>query len=326
MKRLLLTGATGLVGRQAIVPLRERGYEVHAVTSRAAVAADEGVVWHSADLLDPEDTVDLVSSVQPTHLLHLAWYAEPGAFWTSPQNERWVAASRVLLRSFAQAGGRRAVAAGTCAEYDWSVAGVCREGVTPLRPTTAYGQAKAALHAETAELYGGGGMPTLGWGRIFFLYGPGEHRTRLVSSIATALLEGRPAPCSHGRQVRDFLHSADVAAAFVALVDRDEVSGAVNVASGEPVTIAELAALVGEACGRPELIELGALPERAEEPPVVVADVRRLREEVGFVPGRTLAEGIAATVEWWRCETRRPPRGRPPARSSSATEDRKLDR
>jgi nucleoside-diphosphate-sugar epimerase len=307
MKRVLLTGATGFIGRQTIRPLRDRGYEVHAVSSRTidigrADGGLDGLVIHQTNLLDPGATADLVERVRPTHLLHLAWYAEPGKFWTSPENDRWVAASRVLLCAFAQAGGRRVVVAGTCAEYDWSAVGVCREGVTPVAPATAYGRAKAGLHAATAAYFAEDGMPTLAWGRIFFLYGPGEHPARLVSSVIRALLDGRPAPCSHGRQVRDFLDTADVAAGFAALLDSDDVSGAVNVASGDPVTIARLVGLVGEACGRPELIELGALPTREDEPPVLVADVRRLHDEVGFRPRLTLADGIAQTVEWWRQE------------------------
>jgi nucleoside-diphosphate-sugar epimerase len=312
MKRVLVTGATGFIGRQAIGPLRDRGYEVHAVSSHAHVgaggddvrsASDGGrVVWHVADLLDGMSAAALVGRVEPTHLLHLAWYAEPGRFWTSPENDRWLAASRLLLGAFVAGGGSRAVVAGTCAEYDWSGDGHCREGVTPVRPATPYGRAKAALEAQAAELgFGGGpGLPTLGWGRIFFLYGPGEHPDRLVSSVIRALLDGRPAACSHGRQVRDFLHTADVAAGFAALLDADAVTGPVNIASGEPVTIAELVGLIGRACGRPDLIDLGALPARPDDPPVLVADVDRLRDEVGFVPRLTLAAGVDATVGWWR--------------------------
>jgi nucleoside-diphosphate-sugar epimerase len=305
MKRVLLTGSTGFIGRQAILPLRTRGYEIHAVSSRPVGVDDrpeDGVVRHAVDLLDPARTVDLIRAVEPTHLLHLAWYAEPGKFWTAPENDRWHSASLVLLRAFADAGGRRAVVAGTSAEYDWSVGGVCIESETPIAPATRYGRAKAALHAEAARLFADPAGPTLAWGRIFLLYGPGEHPARLVSSVTTALLDGRPAACTHGRQVRDFLHVADVAAGFAALLDAGRVTGPVNVASGRPVTIAQLVGLIADACGRPELVELGALPAREDEPAVLVADVRRLRENVGFTASRTLAAGIADTVDWWQRE------------------------
>jgi nucleoside-diphosphate-sugar epimerase len=130
---VLVTGATGFVGRQALAPLAARGYEVHAVGRR------------EVDLLDPDATTRLVEELRPTHLLHFAWYAEPGAFWQSPENERWLAAGVHLLEAFAASGGTRAAVAGTCAEYDWSGSGILSEQSTPLAPRTAYGEAKNAL-------------------------------------------------------------------------------------------------------------------------------------------------------------------------------------
>ena len=302
-RRVLVTGASGFIGRQAIAPLLARGYEVHAVSRRGAPdlkAPDrDGLHWHSLDLLSATAAEELTREITPTHLLHFAWYAEPGRFWTSPENVRWLEASLRLLRAFAAAGGRRAVLAGTCAEYDWSVAGRLQEGVTPLAPGALYGCCKHALHQVAESLWAPSGSPSLAWGRIFFLYGPHEHPARLVASVIGALLAGETAPCSQGLQKRDFLHVADVAGAFVALLD-SPVRGDLNIGSGEGVRIADLVAMVGEACGNPELVRLGELPVRPGEPDELVADVTRLREDVGFVPARTLDEGIRETVAWWR--------------------------
>ena len=104
------------------------------------------MTWHRADLLDREQTSALMKAVAPTHLLHFAWYAEPGKYWHSEENLRWVEASLRLLRAFAGAGGRRIVIAGTCAEYAWTRETHCKEESTPLRPATLYGSAKHALH------------------------------------------------------------------------------------------------------------------------------------------------------------------------------------
>ena len=98
MKRVLLTGATGFVGRHCLQPLLERGYEVHALTSRPVPTTEQdGVHWHLLDLLAPRPLS--LEQIQPTHLLHLAWYAVPGKYWTSPENVRWVEASLALLRA-----------------------------------------------------------------------------------------------------------------------------------------------------------------------------------------------------------------------------------
>jgi nucleoside-diphosphate-sugar epimerase len=297
-RRALVTGASGFIGRNVLQALARRGFEVHAVSSRPRQDGDD-VSWHVVDLLNPAASAELVQRIAATHLLHLAWYAEPGAFWGSPANVRWLEASLALLRAFADAGGRRVVGAGTCAEYDWSIAGLCSEADTPLAPQTLYGECKRSLHAVAERLYAGAEMPSLAWGRIFFLYGPHEHSQRLIPSVALALLEGREAQCTDGAQQRDFMHCHDVAEAFAALLD-GRVEGPVNIASGHAASIAEIVMLVAEACARPELVRLGALPARPNEPDLLVADVGRLREEVGFAGARSLREGVFETVEWWR--------------------------
>jgi nucleoside-diphosphate-sugar epimerase len=299
MKRVLVTGATGFVGRHALGPLAGRGYEVHAVRLHGGPGASAPATWHQADLMDPADRERLLDEVRPSHLLHFAWYAVHGKFWTSPENMRWVEASLALLRGFADREGRRAVLAGTCAEYDWRH-GFCSEGTTPLTPSTLYGVAKGALCALVTAYARQVGLG-LAWGRIFFIYGPDEQPGRLVPSVLRDLLANEPVRCSHGRQVRDFLHVEDLADAFVALLESDVV-GAVNVASGRPTPIRDvvitLADAVSRQTGRAALpIEFGAVPSPPDDPPLLVADVRRLRDEIGWAPRLDLGEGLAAVVE-----------------------------
>jgi nucleoside-diphosphate-sugar epimerase len=95
------------------------------------------------------------------------------------------------------------------------------------------------------------------------------------------------------------MHVHDVAGAFTALLESG-VSGAVNIGSGVPVTVREVVDEVARATGRPDLVRPGALPARAGEPPALVADVTRLRDEVGFRPRHDLRSGIEDTVVWWR--------------------------
>lgn len=299
MKRVLLTGATGFIGRHAVAPLLRRGYEVHAVSSKSPDESDAAaaVRWHRADLLDGGDVSKLMRAVEPTHLLHFAWYAVPGKYWTSPENFRWVRASLDLLEAFSGCGGRRLVAAGTCAEYDWNHE-LYSERTTPLAPATLYGTCKHASQllqdafARQAEL-------SAAWGRVFFLYGAHEDAGRLVASVTGSLLRGEAALCSHGRQVRDFLHVEDVADAFVALLD-SEVGGAVNIASGVPVALKDVVEKIARKLGREDLVRLGARPAPANEPPVIVADVRRLSDEVGWKPKYDLDAGLDETIRWWR--------------------------
>jgi nucleoside-diphosphate-sugar epimerase len=287
VSRVLLTGASGFIGRHAIAPLVAAGHEVHAVSRRPV----PDVTWHEADLL--ADPTSVVREVQPEVLVHLAWYAEHGRFWSAPENVRWVEASLALLRAF---GGRRAVIAGTCAEYDWSAEREALAEDAPTRPATLYGAAKHGLHTVAAAYADQAGFE-LAWGRVFFLYGPGEAPGRLVPAVARALLAGEPARTTDGTQVRDFMHVDDVARGFAALAGADGVTGPVNVASGEDRMLRDVIEEIAAAAGRPDLLELGAVAQRPGEPQRLVADVTRLREEVGFTPAVTLQEGIRAVVQ-----------------------------
>jgi len=301
-RRVLVTGASGFIGRRTLGPLLERGFEVHAASRTGGAAGTPAdVAWHAADLLDASERRALVEAVGASHLLHLAWYAEPGAFWTSPVNARWVAATIGLFDEFAAAGGARAVGAGTCAEYDWDSPQPLREDA-PLAPHTLYGICKDATR-RVVEGFGERAGIEVAWGRVFLLYGPGEDERRLVANVARSLVAGKRAATSAGTQLRDFLHVEDVARAFAALTD-SSLLGAVNIASGEAVTVRFIVEQLGHAAGHPELLDLGALPTRPGEPPEITADVSRLRDELALTPQIALGDGLAQTVRWLRDQPR----------------------
>lgn len=285
---VLVTGAGGFVGRQAVAALSTIGFTVHGVGRTPP--DDDAVIWHRADLLDDAARAALLDEVRPSHLLHLAWETRHGNFWTAPSNPAWVEATLDLLRRFHDSGGDRAVLAGSCAEYDWSTEalghGDCHETATPRRPATAYGQAKLATFKAASG-------PGMAWGRLFLLYGPHEGEARLVPSVIRAMVAGEPATLNEPTAVRDFLHVADAGAGFAALLASD-VEGPVNIASGKGVTIADVARMIGAE------ISTG---DNSPSPARLVADVSRLRDEVGFTPRHDLVSGLADTVAWWRAQS-----------------------
>jgi nucleoside-diphosphate-sugar epimerase len=299
MKKVLLTGGSGFIGRHCIAPLRDRGFDVHAV-SHARSGDDEsvGLRWHNADLLDRRQMRQVIEEVEPTHLLHAAWYAVPGKFWASSENLKWVEASLNLLETFQATCGRRVVVAGTCAEYSWEGTEALSEATTKLAPASLYGACKHALHT-ILDAFARQSNIGYAWGRIFFPYGPHDHAEKLVSYAVRSLLRGEPVNCTHGQQLRDFIYVADAGSALAALLD-SEVNGAVNVGSGKGVALKDVLESAASLTGRDDLLRLGALPTPNHEPASVVADVTRLRQEVGFAPAFTLKSGLEATVEWWR--------------------------
>jgi nucleoside-diphosphate-sugar epimerase len=295
-RRALVTGATGFIGRHVLEPLRACGCDVHAVSSRAIPPGRNGVTWHRANLHDKAAVSAVLTAVEPTDLLHFAWAMVPGGTAGADDQVRWVESTLGLLRGFRACGGHRAVLAGTCAEYDWRH-GYCVEGITPLAPRTTYGVCKQALWS-VSEAYARELDLSLAWGRIFFVYGPREPLPRFVPSLVSSLIRREAVSCTHGEQIRDYLHVDDVAHAFVALLLSD-VRGAVNIASGVPVRLREIAEYASRRLDAASLVKLGALTSPPDDPPLLVADVRRLANDVGWRPRLTLQSGLDDTIDWW---------------------------
>lgn len=297
LKRVLVTGAGGFIGRHSLPALIFNGFEVHAVDMCVPEEKSSGVYWHQLDLLDTKNTLELIAEICPTHLLHFAWYAKPGEYWKSLENIRWIEGSLHLLRMFHMHGGKRVVMAGTCAEYDWKY-GFCSEDITPLLPATLYGTCKNALQHLLKDFSQVTGLSSA-WGRIFHLYGPFENPHRLVSSVILNLLRNKSTVCSHGNQIRDFLYVEDVASAFVSLLMSD-VCGPVNISSGYPITLREIVLAAADFLGAHKLVQFGALPTLENEPALIVGNNRRLTDEVGWRQSYDLATGIAQTLRYWQ--------------------------
>lgn len=297
MKKVLLTGATGFVGTHCINVLLKKGYIVHGISSKSVANGSENIQWHQVDLHNTEHVRSLMFTIKPDYLLHLAWEVTPHICWDSFENIRWVQSSLNLLQEFARSGGSRIVMIGSCAEYDWTY-GYCTEDLTPLKPLNLYGECKKALSSivlSAGSLY----SISCAWARLFFLFGPNEHHERLVASVTSSLLRGEDALCSHGEQVRDYLYVKDAADALVELM-HSQVEGAVNIGSGYPIMIKNLVDLTAEMIGRPELVKAGAITPAKDEPPLLLANTRRLNSEVAWTPRYTIEQGMSETVIWWK--------------------------
>lgn len=266
-----ITGASGFLGRHLLAQASGQGRRVRAFVRSpgqlriADLAPDVEVVVVGDLFAAPRDRLtDSLRGVDT--LIHAAWYAEPGSYLESPINVDCCQGSIELARCFAAAGGRRFVGIGTCFEYDTSNSPLATD--TRLAPATLYASCKAATYSALMHL-----LPALrvefAWARIFYLFGEGEDERRLVPYLRRQLARGEIAELSAGTQVRDYLEIGEAARQVLEIAHGNDL-GALNVCSGVPVTVRELAERIAAEFGRRDLLQFGVRPTSPLDPPSVV--------------------------------------------------------
>jgi nucleoside-diphosphate-sugar epimerase len=249
----------------------------------------DGVEWIQANLLERTDIENFMRSSRPEGIIHLAWYAGHGFFWNAAENFAWCKATADLLESFRDIGGLRVVMGGSCAEYDWSY-GLYTEDNTPTIPRTIYGKCKDVTRQYAQKFCQDNGLDFV-WGRIFFPYGPGEPKQRLLPSVLSALNSRKTVECSHGFQFRDFIHVSDAASALVHLLTVVKEIGIFNIGSGVPMQLRSVVKLCANQFDYSPVINFGAVQVPGDDPPVLVANMKKLHA-TGWKTTVAIEQGI----------------------------------
>lgn len=304
LRRVLVSGAAGFIGSRVVRALSARGYMITALVRPGSsrdrlVGLDTSIEVKEANFHESSAVKKVFESAQPEVMIHAGWHAEPGNYLQHLGNIADLQSSLDLFRIAAQCGCRRIVGIGTCLEYE-TARGYLSEDA-PLDPRSLYASAKAALYFAASAWARGEGV-SFAWARLFYQFGPGEDPRRLVPSVVSALRAGRIIATTSGEQIRDYLHVDDVAEAL-ALVAMSETTGPINIGSGQPIRVRDLISLVESQMGRDNLVHYGERPNPANDPQFICANPTRLRKEIGWQPNRTLKDGIADTIHWWKSRT-----------------------
>jgi dTDP-6-deoxy-L-talose 4-dehydrogenase (NAD+) len=271
VKRILITGGTGFVGRQVVRSLSKKDVEMTLVVRNGKENAAENIasvnkVITSKDIFAEnwEWWANVCKGVDT--VIHAAWYAEPGLYLQSSKNMDCLQGTLNLAKGTAQAGVRRFVGIGTCFEYDLSQGML--SVTTPLKPLTHYAGAKAASYFALSHWLPAHSMEFV-WCRLFYLYGQGEDARRLVPYLRAKLAAGEPAELTSGNQIRDFIDVAE-AGRLIASASLGTAVGPVNICSGIPITVKQMAESIADEYGRRDLLKFGTRTDNLIDPLCVV--------------------------------------------------------
>ncbi|MDA7697757.1 NAD(P)-dependent oxidoreductase [Candidatus Pelagibacter sp.] len=271
MTRILVTGATGFVGKQVIRALSKTESKITIVARKgkenqfSQFSNIESII-STTDIFAEEIDWWTQKCKNIDIIIHLAWYVEPGLYLNSTKNLDCTLGSLKLAKGAIKAGVKRFLSIGSCLEYDLSAGTLSVD--TPLKPTTLYAKMKTELYLKLLHLMSSSNIQFL-WCRLFYLYGENEDPRRLSAYLNLKLKKNEIAELSDGNQVRDFLDVV-VAGKMIAEVALGKQTGPINICSEIPITVREFAEKIAEKYDKKNLLNFGSRPSNITDPPFVL--------------------------------------------------------
>lgn len=288
MKKVFLTGGTGLIGTQTIPFLQKAGFEIYALTLDEN-KSENGIKYVKGNLFDKIQIDNLLSEIRPEYMLHYAWLST--GLFNDNSNFDFLTSSIDLLKSFAKYGGKRVVMAGTYAEYGYH--NETLKETMPAEPINIYSQCKDFVH-QIAEAYCQNNNISFGWGRIFSAFGKEKDPRRLTSDVINHLKNNQEVVIRSGSLVRDYIYTKDIAAAFVKFLESD-VNGVVNICTGKDTSIHDYVMKIAQIMEKENLVVFNE--QKSPQQVRVVGDPIRLNKEVGFTPKYSIEQALKEILE-----------------------------
>lgn len=303
-RRVLLTGATGFLGRHVLRALRAAGAAVCATHLPSEHPQFEsGVSGISLDITDHDALRALFEELQPDTIVHCAAHMgseRSYAFAETAMRVNFLATHSMLLAAGdGIAGLRRIVLIGSAEEYGDATEIPLHEDM-PARPVSPYSASKAAVTQSAILYHTLFGLPVTVL-RPFIIYGPEQAPWMMLPQLIRHAHDGRDFPMTPGEQTRDFVYVEDVARAILLAIAVEEASGQIfNICSGEERSIRSVAEETVRLMGNPVRLDIGALPYRSNEAMRLVGSNDKARRILGWTSRIPFDEGLVRTIDWYR--------------------------
>jgi len=274
--KILVTGATGFVGKHVIKELLKYEHEIIAAgrTNSADLPRKINTIKLDLDNMDPNKNY-FSETGEPDLLIHLAWQGLPN-YKEKFHLEKNLPSHCVFLKNIVNNGLQNLVVTGTCFEYGMKEG--CLSEDIESDPQNPYAAAKDELrkfleHLQAEKYY------NLKWLRLFYMYGKGQNPNSLLSQLESALEKGETTfNMSGGEQLRDYLPIEKVAEYIVTIALQNKINGIINCCSGVPVKVKTLVENYLKEKNKKIELNLGYYPYPHYEPLAFWGDNTKLKK------------------------------------------------
>lgn len=299
MKTAVVTGATGTIGAALCRRLLSEGVRVYAVCRRGSERM--GSIPDGAEIVECNiDELDRLKDITGSAdvFYHLAWKCTSAAV----RNDMYAQADNIrctldAVRAAKELGCECFIGAGSQAEYGRHSSPLTAD--TPCFPESGYGMAKLCAGQMSRAVCREYGIRHI-WTRILSVYGPYNGDDAMIISVMRELLDGKKPSVTEGGQMWDYLYSADAAEAMYLMWKSGKDGAVYPLGSGSCRPLREYLEILRRETGEDSVIGYGERPYSDKQVMYLCADISQLREDTGFEPKTSFAEGIRLTADWLR--------------------------
>lgn len=286
--KIFITGGSGFIGKHLIPILGQHELLCLTRSSKYLKSANK-VQYVSGDLSNPESYFSALEEFKPDCCIHLAWYGLPD--YSLENNKINLISGISLVESLEKVGCKKIFAVGSCWEYG-NAKNSLSESDSPI-DSGVFAAFKTSLHMISNSICHESSI-NLTWGRVFFVYGPGQRQNSLIPSCYNSLKNGVELKINNPLAVNDFIYVSDVADAIRHLIELDNVSGVYNIGSGQGKAVWEVVNCVASALKLPPIYE-----NMTESNEGNWANINSI-SECGWEPKVSLEAGISKIVKGFK--------------------------
>ncbi len=301
MKKVIITGATGMIGISLIKYLQSKNINILAIIREKSnrkkdIPVDENIRIIECNLNDLNKLK--IQECDYDVFFHFGWDGTFGDERNNIQKQNNnIIYTCDAVRLAKSCGCKKFIGAGSQAEYGL-VDGIINES-TCTKPKTEYGEAKLKAGIESKEIADKLGINHI-WTRIFSVYGPYDGEKTMIMTSIRNMLNGIPTNYTKGEQNWDYLFSEDLAKMLYQLGNNNVENTTYCLAYGKTKKLYEYINIIKKCINSKIQLNFGAIPYSNNQVMNLNVDISKFISETGYVPETRFEEGILKTIDWYK--------------------------